>query len=126
MDQCHGCNISFIPLHYYGPPDQLQPYIEQMHNTYNSSRLWVTEFGFPGLDEPTSAAALSAAITFLDNANYIDRYAYFPMYRSGDTNYPYVGPGGAVLNDDGSPTQVGQVWLGNGSQKNRKQRLRLS
>lgn len=122
---CSGCNISFIPLHYYGDPQSMQSYIEQMHNTYPNYPLWITEFGYPGLSDSDTLTALNSTLQFLDGASYIARYSYFPMYRTSDP-IPYVGAGGAVMDANGQLTDVGQLYLGSVSSTKRTRTVRRS
>ena len=116
MQSCQGCAISFIAIHYYGPPDGLSTHVNNIHSQYPNSSIWVTEFGFPQLSPADTVAALQSAIDFFDTTDFVDRYAYFPAYRVGDGN-DFLGQGGAVLDDGGAPNDVGRLWLGTPSSK---------
>jgi len=56
-------------------------------------------------------SSLNQTITFLDDSEWIERYAYFGAFRQGDGN-SYVGQNGAVWDENGDITEVGKMWLG--------------
>lgn len=118
MTACQGCTISFIAAHYYGTSDGLKQYITQLHSNYSSYPIWVTEFGFPQLSAADTLTALQDTITFFEGADYVDRYAYFPVYRVGEGN-GFLGQGGAVLDENGQLNDVGKLWLGTGESSSR-------
>ena len=82
-----------------------------MHSNYSSLPIWLTEFGFPRASTSEVIYSLNETITFLDDAEWIERYAYFGTFRQGDGNW-YTGQNGAVWDKNGDITDVGKIWLG--------------
>ena len=78
---------------------------------YPNLPIWVTEFGFPQVSVEDTVIALNQSIMFMDNVTWIERYAYFGSFRVGQGN-GYVGQNGAVWDQNGNITPVGQLWLG--------------
>ena len=56
-------------------------------------------------------SALNATIAFCEDAEWLERYAYFGTFREGEGN-GYVGQNGAVWDSKGQITAVGKIWLG--------------
>src|SRR5438552_3600737 len=82
-----------------------------MHSNYSSLPIWLTEFGFPQASTSEVISSLNETITFLDGAEWIERYAYFGTFRQGDGN-GYIGQNGAVWDKNGDITGVGKIYLG--------------
>jgi hypothetical protein len=111
FSQCTNCTIDFLTAHFYGPAAGLEGYLIALHANYTHLPIWVTEFGYPDQSTSEVVTSLSDSITFLDNATWIQRYAYFCDFRQGEGN-SYIGQNGAVWDDNGDITDVGKVWLG--------------
>jgi len=111
FSQCKNCTIDFIAAHFYGPSSSLQDYLSQLHSNYSSLPIWLTEFGFPQESVSDTKSSLNSTIDFLDTSEWIERYAYFGMFREGDGN-SYIGQNGAVWDKNGDITEVGKIWLG--------------
>jgi Glycosyl hydrolase catalytic core len=71
----------------------------------------LTEFGFPQESESQTVTSLNATIAFLDGTDWVQRYAYFGNFRVGEGN-DYLGQGGAIWDQNGQITGVGELWLG--------------
>jgi hypothetical protein len=82
-----------------------------LHKNYTHLPIWVTEFGYPDQSTDQVVNSLNETITFLDNADWVQRYAYFCDFRQGEGN-SYIGQNGAVWDDNGDITTVGKMWLG--------------
>jgi len=110
--QCENCTYSFLATHFYGQSfSSLQSYLTTLHSKYPSYPIWLTEFGFPQVSSAAVVASLNETIAFLDSTEWVARYAYFPIFRSGEGN-AFIGQTGAVWDENGDITEVGKVWLG--------------
>jgi len=78
-------------------------------SSYPKKPIWVTEFGFPFQDLPTTQQFYNQSTSWLDNSDFIERYAYFGSFRSHTSN---VGPNVPFLNNDGLLTDIGSWYLG--------------
>jgi Glycosyl hydrolase catalytic core len=103
FDACAGdCEVDFIAFHYYNDASQLDDFKSHVTDVVSIalenriSNVWLTEFGATGSDAAV-ASFLSEALTFLDNNNSIERYAYF---MCGD---------GTLLNGSSLST-IGQIY----------------
>lgn len=111
FSRCKNCTIDFVAAHFYGPSNALQSYLSELHANYSSLPIWLTEFGFPQESTNQVISSLNQTITFLDDSEWIERYAYFGAFRQGDGN-SYIGQNGAVWDGNGDITEVGKMWLG--------------
>lgn len=96
-----GNGIDFLVVHWYGPDfSGLKKYLEDMRQTYGLS-IWLNEFACSRLggESPTSEEVqnfLKAAIPWLDDCEWIERYAYFGHGQGQDVG-DWVGPGSNFL-----------------------------
>ena len=85
LQQCSGCSISFVPVHWYGcnagagcnvqgDISAFKTQITQAMKTAGSLPIWVTEFGTNSGDPTTF---LNAVLPWLDSQSQVHRYAYF-------------------------------------------------
>lgn len=83
LQQCSGCSISFVPVHWYGcnaPCDvtaditAFKTQITQAMQAAGSLPIWVTEFGTNSGDPTTF---MSEVLPWLDSQDQVERYAYF-------------------------------------------------
>jgi hypothetical protein len=77
--------------------------------SFPEKAIWVTEFGFPFQDLPTTQQFYNQSTAWLDKSDVIERYAYFGSFRSHTSN---VGPNVTFLNNDGQLTDIGSWYLG--------------
>ncbi|KAJ3494737.1 hypothetical protein NLG97_g3885 [Lecanicillium saksenae] len=79
LNQCQGCHIDFIPVHWYGGANyehEFENWINRVCSISGSRPVWVTEFqGEGSIDEQSNF--LRKAIPFLDNNRCVYRYSYF-------------------------------------------------
>jgi hypothetical protein len=76
MAGCSDCQIDFVVAHYYAWANvqDFKNYLTKFHETFNKP-VWVTEFGInPG--EGDADAFLKEALPWLDQTEWIQRYAY--------------------------------------------------
>jgi hypothetical protein len=79
MTACTGCQIDFIPIHYYAPPNvaDFQAHVQDAYAKGGNRPVWVTEFGTTGASDDETAAWLQEVLPWLDSQDYVERYSYF-------------------------------------------------
>jgi len=103
VGNCTSCRIDFIPLHWYGDvtnPDSFKTYVTSFYTKFKKP-LWITEFGAPGASSAAIISFLENVMPWMDKTAYVQRYAYFGDFNSGD---PYL------LNSDNTLTDIGTVY----------------
>ncbi|KAK6004493.1 hypothetical protein QM012_008355 [Aureobasidium pullulans] len=97
MGNCTGCHIDFINIHWYSNKYAGANYFKQQvqaaHAMSGGRPVWITEFGLDSSVSYTQAeltSFLEEVIEWMDEQDYVQRYAYFM-----DTT-------GALMNSDGS------------------------
>jgi len=91
IQECTGCNIDFVPLHWYGSnANTFESYVASFHTAVGSRTLWVTEFACvqysssdPACDQTSVYNFMGQTTAWLDGQSYIFRYAWFGMYTAG-------------------------------------------
>ncbi len=84
LQQCSGCTIDFVPVHWYGSdPKDFISYMQKAMSYAQGRPVWVTEFQCKGGDEQ---AFLAAALPWLDGQAGIARYSYFMASGKSLTN----------------------------------------
>ncbi|KAJ3494304.1 hypothetical protein NLG97_g4170 [Lecanicillium saksenae] len=99
LNQCQGCHIDFIPIHWYNP-DSLEWDFENWVNRICSlgKPVWITEFkGLNGSNED-DLAFLKKAMDFLEGNGCVERYAYF---GSANNDQSLLDPGVVHLSELG-------------------------
>ena len=101
---CQGCQVDYVAVHWYNcDGDSLNSYLD-LFKKFNKP-LWVTELAC-AYGGDTSVAGqeqyMREAVPILEARTDVYRYAWF----SGDPI-----PNARLLNGDGSPTALGQVYL---------------
>lgn len=82
LQQCTGCQIDFIPIHWYGKDaNEFKNFVQKMMGW--GKPLWVTEFQCQGGDE---SAFLSSVLPWLDSQAGVARYSYFMASSKSLTN----------------------------------------
>lgn len=108
ISSCSGCQIDGAAIHWYGKPNQIdtfKSYIEKVKSEV-SMPIWVTEFGFDDVYDPSAASAdpsnytdakkaafIKEACKYMEGESRVERYSYFMAY-------PRVP--GSLLNDAGT------------------------
>lgn len=105
--------IDHIVLHYYGPDvEHFKKYVEEAHKQFGLP-VWVTEIGCTRWDPnnpPTEEEVLlfmRKAVDFLDQAPYLERYAWFGAMKD-------VGEGVGRANglqEDGALSEAGKLYM---------------
>ncbi len=115
--------FDFVAVHWYdwGSSPQNSPfadpqqvfnrfkaYLQRVHDDYQLP-IWITEFNAnPNRDNSVQAEFLKLALPYLEQLDYVERYAYFqpnPQYGSTDVasaNY---------FDENGNLTNIGQIYL---------------
>ncbi|HSF55715.1 MAG TPA: glycosyl hydrolase, partial [Algoriphagus sp.] len=117
--------FDFVAVHWYdwgsGPANtpnaspqeifnRFKAYLANVHRIYQLP-IWITEFNAnPNRSTATQEAFLQLALPYLENLDYVERYAYFqpnpananPANNSGKSDY---------LDDSGNLTSIGQLFL---------------
>jgi len=77
MKACNGCTIDFIVVHWYGDgADNFSKYLASVHAQYTQP-IWVTEFASTSADATEVATFMTAALKYLDDQSWIERYSWF-------------------------------------------------
>lgn len=83
LDQLHGEDeVDFLVVHWYGPHfADMRTFLEDMHQTYRLP-LWVNEFACSKMGDGEATideveAFLHEALPWLDQCEWVERYAYF-------------------------------------------------
>ncbi|POS85717.1 hypothetical protein EPUL_004139 [Erysiphe pulchra] len=75
---CSGCTIDFVAIHWYngGNADDFKNYVAKAHAVGGGRPVWITEFEASG-DAGQQQVFLNEVLPWLDNQDYVERYAYF-------------------------------------------------
>ncbi|KAL1847256.1 hypothetical protein Daus18300_013991 [Diaporthe australafricana] len=81
LEQCSdpGCTVDFVPIHWYNPANCLEDFkgfVTDMCKIAGDRPVWITEFQPQGSPDE-KASFLTDAISWLDDQQCVDRYAYF-------------------------------------------------
>ena len=102
LDQCTGCRIDFVPIHWYGDAGNLtgfEWYVGQAAQVAGGRPLWVTEFGTTSGTADQTMDFLKSAMQFLDGNALVEKYAWF------------MDAPGYLINSNGSGlSALGQVY----------------
>jgi hypothetical protein len=79
VEKCSSCQIDFVQAHWYGGGmADFKPYIEDFHKAFPDKPVWLTEFGLnEGATPEAEFGFLEQALKFLDQTDYVARYAFF-------------------------------------------------
>jgi hypothetical protein len=108
LDACAGCEVDHIAVHWYNCDlPSLRAYIESNSSLAGwvqfGKPIWLTEFSCDGsATEAQQEAFMRAAVPYLESQPNVFRYSWF----SADPI-----PNGKLINSDGSPTALGQVYI---------------
>jgi hypothetical protein len=130
IDEENGCPTDFIAAHWYGAFDGLASWLGTLEEFYNGNRsdvepklrIWVTEMALPQADEGATVAMMNQTLSYLDELDYVERYAWFGAFRADEAN-EWTGDAVSLFDDDGGLTQLGALYLGgegNGFTKGQK------
>lgn len=105
---CEGCQVDFVAVHWYNCDlPSLRDYLEPGGNLEGFEQfgapIWVTEFSCnPSASVEEQEAFMREAIPYLESNPRVFRYSWF---SAGPI------PNAKLVNDDGSPTSLGQVYI---------------
>ncbi|KAF2104290.1 hypothetical protein NA57DRAFT_70503 [Rhizodiscina lignyota] len=113
---CHnitsgGCPSDFLAAHWYGGFPGLASWLGTLHQLYPTLPIWLTEFALPAFPENITYDFVNQTISYLDQLDYVERYSYFGTFRREAANN-FTGPNVAMLDDSGSLTRIGALYLG--------------
>ena len=126
IDAQNGCPADFVAVHWYGAFDGLAAWIARLDAFYNGNsdgqtplKLWVTELGLPQQSAEDTIGMMEQALPYLDGLDYIERYAWFGAFRTGDAN-EWTGNGVALFDSNGGLTKLGALYMGDSFQQGQK------
>jgi hypothetical protein len=105
---CQGCTVDYVAVHWYNCDlPSLKDYLEPGGNLQGFEQfgkpIWLTEFSCgPSATVAAQEAFMRAAIPYLEGNSHVFRYSWF----SADPI-----PSAKLMNADGSPTALGQVYI---------------
>ncbi|KAM3458413.1 hypothetical protein MY3296_000619 [Beauveria thailandica] len=115
LNQCSGCHIDFIPVHWYGGAaneNDFESYVNNVCSMSGGRPVWITEFqGIGTIDEQSSF--IRSAIPFLDNNSCVYRYSYF---GTADNSKVLLDNGGPKLSGLGVQFTFSPYGNGDGPQ----------
>ncbi|TRX90676.1 hypothetical protein FHL15_008451 [Xylaria flabelliformis] len=119
IDSENGCPVDFITAHWYGDFTGLSSWLDQLTEWYNQSRsgvekdvrVWLKEFALPQADQDTTFAMMNQSLPYLDQLEYVEKYAWFGTFRPKEAN-EWTGDGLALFQGDGGLSELGAYYLG--------------
>ena len=107
-----GYRVDFVTIHWYGgnDPQGFLNYLDYVHWLYGKP-VWVTEFcpadwsGSHGISPAQTADFMRAVVPAMNSRDYVQRYAWFSANATND-----VLDNGALVNDDGTLTDLGRLY----------------
>jgi len=106
IQACHGCNIDFIAIHWYGTGAQnFINYLVQVHQQFPQYSIWVTEFAETSLDGGVVQSFLETTTSYMDSQSWVERYSWFSFSRSTpglNTN---------LLDSNGNLNTLGKLYV---------------
>lgn len=129
IDPQNGCPTDFIAAHWYGGFGGLASWLGQLDEWYNTNttrnfsapgtpgsqggrlKIWITEMALPQADVPTTLAMMNQSLPYLDQLDYVERYAWFGAFRADAAN-EWTGDSVALWDSNGALTQLGATYLG--------------
>lgn len=118
IDKENGCPTDFVAAHWYGAFDGLASWLGTLDEFYNKNtsretplKIWVTEMALPQADEDATVQMMNTSLPYLEQQEYVERYAWFGAFRSDDAN-EWTGDGVALFDDGGGLTDLGALYLG--------------
>ncbi|KAI0005749.1 glycosyl hydrolase catalytic core-domain-containing protein [Xylariaceae sp. FL0662B] len=110
IDSENGCPADFVVAHWYGDFGGLSSSGSGL-NGEDRLRIWVSELGQVQADQDTTFAMMKQTLPYLDQLEYIEKYAWFGVFRPGDANQ-WTGDGLSLFQDDGGLSELGAYYLG--------------
>ncbi|KAF2657591.1 glycoside hydrolase family 128 protein [Lophiostoma macrostomum CBS 122681] len=118
IDGENGCPTDFIAAHWYGNFDGLAAWLGTLDEFYNKNqsretplKIWVTELALPQQDAEATVSMMNQSLPFLDGLDYVEKYAWFGAFRTGDAN-EWTGDAVALFDNGGGLTELGALYMG--------------
>ena len=119
IDEENGCPADFVAAHWYGAFDGLASWLGTLDEFYNKNssrdgddlKIWITELALPQQDVQATVEMMNSTLPYLDDLEYVERYAWFGAFRADDAN-EWTGDAVALFEDDGGLTELGALYLG--------------
>ncbi|KAI0131780.1 glycosyl hydrolase catalytic core-domain-containing protein [Xylariales sp. AK1849] len=119
IDSKDGCPADFAVAHWYGDFAGMSSWIGQLEAWYTKGdvglqgdfKLWVTELGLAGADNASNYAVMDQTLPYLDQLSYVEKYAWFGVFRPATAN-KWTGSGLSLFQSDGGLTELGALYLG--------------
>ncbi|ETS73629.1 hypothetical protein PFICI_14575 [Pestalotiopsis fici W106-1] len=119
IDPENGCPTDFVVVHWYGDFQGMASWIGQLAGWYNGSnvglqgdlKVWVTELGVPGAPMDANYAVMSQTLPYLDSLGFVERYAWFGIFRPDGAN-SWTGTGLSLYDNDGGLSSLGALYVG--------------
>jgi len=118
---CAGkCFFDYINLHHYGASfAEFQAHVQDAHTRFPDKQIVVTEFALqnPPGGQADQVAFYKQAFAFLDASPFVEMYFPFlastpSLFAANDAaGVQFVRTGSTLLNDDGTPSAVGQLMF---------------
>jgi len=110
-----GCNPDFIALHWYDVNStQFKEYVADYHQTFNLP-IWITEWACQNYNDVNAQCSGSDIVSlmnitesFLDAADYVERYAWFGAFPNLDGVNPLDG----LMTSNGQINDLGKLYIG--------------
>ena len=107
-----GCDFDFVAAHWYGAFEGLASWAGRLHAAYPNRDVWVTEMALPQpADEEEVLQMMNSSLGFLDETDWIAKYAWFGAFRDEDAN-GWTGDVVSLFDDDGGLTELGSLYMG--------------
>ncbi|HEY4188742.1 MAG TPA: glycoside hydrolase family protein [Polyangia bacterium] len=106
---CAGCQVDYVAVHWYNCDlPSLKDYLEPGGSLEGFEQfgkpIWLTEFSCDGSASAAEQEAfMRVAVPYLESKANVFRYSWFSASNI---------PNGQLVNSDGSPTALGQVYIG--------------
>jgi len=131
IDAKNGCPADFVVVHWYGDFQGMADWMGRLAAWYAGNttdgdvgyrgggvgrpvRLWVTEMGLPQGNNETQLAVMAQTLPYLDGLEYVERYAWFGIFRPDNAN-AWTGSGLSLFRNDGGLSDLGALYLGGNS-----------
>jgi len=122
VQQCSGCNIDFMQVHWYGSdPQAFKNYVSSFYNRFKKP-IWVTEigcatYGGGSCGDAQISRLMREATSWMNQQSYIERYSWFAaMQTSTIPNDGQLPRGNALLGSGGrSRTSLGDQYINGGA-----------
>ncbi|KDQ10748.1 glycoside hydrolase family 128 protein [Botryobasidium botryosum FD-172 SS1] len=102
---CTGCKFDFIPIHWYGEGiGNFYDYVWSIYGEFGHP-VWITEFASTSTNDTVVADFMSQTIRYLDTLDWVEKYAWFGVFRDdGQMHYN-------MLDTSGKLNQLGEIYL---------------